>query len=148
MSCIGKRADQFVFTREDGNRVRDARNAWAAACVAAGEGQFLCRKCGELWGDDKCSKCDAHKFAERKYKGLLIHDLRRTGIRNMIRRGVPEQIAMQISGHKTVSVFRRYNITSENDKQSAAKLIQAGRPNLNTTITLQSEGAPTERAVN
>src|SRR5215469_11966509 len=63
MACTSKRADQFVFKREDGSQVRDVRNACAAACVAAGEGQFFCRKCGELWGNDKCSKCDAHKFA-------------------------------------------------------------------------------------
>jgi integrase len=138
MACTGKKPERFVFTWPDGSQVRDTRNAWAAACVAAGEGQYLCRRCDELWGEDKCSKCDAHKFKDRKYKGLIVHDLRRTGIRNMTRRGVSEQVAMKISGHKTASTFRRYNITSEADKQAAAKLIEGGRPNLKVTIELQS----------
>jgi hypothetical protein len=98
--------------------------------------------------DDKCSKCDARKVGERCYRGLILHDLRRTGIRKMIRRGVPEPIAMQISGHKTVSVFRRYNITSEEDKQTAAKLIEAARRDLKVTNGLHSKQEPEEAAVN
>jgi len=55
---------------------------------------------------------------------LLFHDLRRTVVRNMRKSNVPQVIRMKISGHKTDSMERRYNIADDTDLQFAKTLIE------------------------
>lgn len=85
----------WVWHRDDGSRICKIDEAWRAACKRAG------------------------------YPGRLFHDLRRTAARNLIRAGVPEHWAMQLCGHRSPEVFRRYAITSEADLKQAVALLSA-----------------------
>ena len=65
-----------------------------------------------------------------------MHDLRRSAVRRLERAGVSRSVAMQLTGHKTEAIYRRYAIVAEADlREGVAKLAA-----LNRTVTVQSEG--------
>jgi integrase len=92
----GKRPEDYLITRMNGKPVKDFRETW----------DELVESVGMPW--------------------LLLHDLRRSAVRNLVRRGVPEKVAMKISGHKTRSIFDRYNIVDESDLAEAALKVEQG----------------------
>lgn len=103
-----------VFHKK-GQSVGDFRKAWATACVAADLGKFVCIRCNQPVDGHTCQACKS----EARYFGRIFHDFRRTAVRNMVRAGVSERVAMTISGHKTRSIFDRYNIVNEADLRDA-----------------------------
>ena len=106
-----RRLTESVFPNSDGTgKIKDFRYKWNEACrsVGLGYGYRLDGKYVEEW-------------QEKLPAGPILHDFRRTAVRNMVRSGVSETVAMKISGHKTRSVFDRYNIVSEEDLKLAAQ---------------------------
>jgi integrase len=81
----------------DGAPVAEFRKSWATACKKAG------------------------------VAGRLFHDLRRSAVRNMTQAGTPQAVAMKISGHKTASMFQRYNIVATDDLRTALARTEAYR---------------------
>jgi integrase len=86
----------------NGRRIKSLRKSWADACEAAG------------------------------YPGKLLHDLRRSAVRNMERAGLSRSVAMQLTGHKTEAVYRRYAITSEADLREGVERLNRSIPRRTT----------------
>jgi integrase len=105
---------EFVFHR-NGQPIGDFRKAWAGACVSAGLGKMICPKCASESASNTCEECEI----PTRYIGKIFHDFRRTASRNMISAGVPQAVAMKITGHRTDSMFRRYAIVNEEQKREA-----------------------------
>jgi integrase len=106
----------FMFHRE-GKPVCEFRKAWIRACLATGQGTMVCPKCQTEGTATRCAKCKSRA----KYRGRHFHDFRRSVVRDLIRSGVPQSVAMDMTGHKTDSVFRRYNITDTQDLREAQR---------------------------
>ncbi|HWO35664.1 MAG TPA: tyrosine-type recombinase/integrase [Candidatus Acidoferrum sp.] len=90
------------------------RVEWQKACAACGLGT---RTLVEPEGEKR--------WPWYKYEGLGIHDMRRSAVRNLVTvAGVPEKVAMKISGHKTRDVFDRYHIVSTTDVTAAMSRLE------------------------
>jgi integrase len=76
---------------------------------------------------------------------LLFHELRRTAVRNLRRAGVAETVIMKITGHRTRSVFERYNITDQSDTEEAGKMAEEFLTKQNQELS-QSLSHATERS--
>ncbi len=85
------------------------RKEWQKCCAVCGLGRII--------------KVE-NKPHEQKYTGLIVHDLRRSAVRNLVQARVAETIAMRISGHRTRSVFDRYAIASGADLVKAMRKVE------------------------
>src|SRR5688572_12163659 len=100
MSPLSRR----VFFHPDGRPIRSFRRAWRHACDDAGLADRV-----------EVGKTKRGKPIIKVVPLRVPHDFRRTAVRNLVRAGVPERVAMTLTGHKTRSVFERYNIVSKGD---------------------------------
>jgi integrase len=98
------------------------RKAWYAGCIRAKLGKMVAKVDASGNAEHATARGPRSKpKVKMVYQGMIFHDLRRSGVRNLVRAGNSEKLARDISGHKTSSVFSRYDITSKNDVIEAGK---------------------------
>ena len=99
-NVLGQRQGRIIrqVFHRDGQAIKSFRHAWQAAVTRA------------------------------KLPGRLPHDLRRTAVRNLVRAGVSEKVAMTLTGHQTRAVFDRYDIVNAADLRGAVERLAARRP--------------------
>ena len=122
----------YVFHR-GGKQIKRITRAWKTACIKIG----LCEPLRDDNGNPIVRKTKKDKGKVAMVPTKLFHDFRRTGVRNMIRAGIPERVAMMVSGHKTRSVFDRYNIVSDQDLKEAARKMQTYHEKLSSEVEIE-----------
>lgn len=96
-ASAGKLKDDFLLTRDDGKPVRCFRKTWSNLTNVAG------------------------------LEGTFVHDMRRSGARQLRSAGVPESVVQKIGGWKTASMFKRYAIVSDADVRNAISRLEQAR---------------------
>jgi integrase len=104
--AVQRRTGQIVpwLFHREGKPIRSMYDAWRAACERA------------------------------KVSGRLMHDFRRTAVRNLERAGVPRSVAMKLTGHKTEAIYQRYAIVAERDLAEGVAKLAALAPAPRTVI--------------
>lgn len=144
----------YVFSKE-GQRIKDFRGPWEKALRVCGYAErYQCRDCRSFTErlqeidrqDLVCSECGSSFLRLNNQRNM--HDNRRSAIRDMVRSGTSESVCMAISGHRTASTFRRYNITNEADLRSAAEKMTNFRQEAKERLERTSDRATTVPQIN
>lgn len=125
----GQRRQTFAFQQETqqiiplvfhdhGQKIINYDKRWRAACQAAG-------------------------LSGTRY----VHDFRRTAVRNMVKAGIPERVAMQMSGYKTRSIFDRYHVADADLQEAAKRLEQALDAQTMTKTMTMATFLPSKKSV-